>query len=44
LKISALGTVERNTIKVDNAVKTINAAKPDAVVCSSTSCAELSGR
>src|SRR5439155_703937 len=32
LKISALGTVERNTIKVENAAKTINAAKPDAVV------------
>jgi branched-chain amino acid transport system substrate-binding protein len=32
LKISALGTVERNTVAVDAAVKTINAAKPDAVV------------
>ncbi len=43
LKISALGTVERNTIKVENAVKTINAAKPDAVVMISqyTSCAEF---
>ncbi len=43
MKISALGTVERNTIKVENAVKTINAAKPDAVVMVSayTSCAEF---
>ncbi len=43
MKISALGTVERNTIKVGNAVKTINAAKPDAVVMISayTSCAEF---
>ena len=43
LKISALGTVERNTIKVENAIKTINAAKPDAVVMISqyTSCAEF---
>ncbi len=43
MKISALGTVERNTIKVENAVKTINAAKPDAVVMISayTSCAEF---
>ncbi len=32
MKISALGTVERNTLKVENAVKTLNAAKPDAVV------------
>jgi ABC-type branched-subunit amino acid transport system substrate-binding protein len=32
LKISALGTVERNTVKVEDAVKTLNAAKPDAVV------------
>jgi ABC-type branched-subunit amino acid transport system substrate-binding protein len=32
LKVAALGTVERNTAKVENAVKTINAAKPDAVV------------
>ncbi len=32
LKISALGTVERNTVAVDAAVKTISAAKPDAVV------------
>jgi branched-chain amino acid transport system substrate-binding protein len=43
LKISSLGTVERNTIKVENAVKSINAAKPDAVVMISayTSCAEF---
>ena len=32
LKVSSLGTVERNTIKVEQAVKTINAAQPDAVV------------
>jgi ABC-type branched-subunit amino acid transport system substrate-binding protein len=32
LKINALGTVERNTLKVEGAVKAINAAKPDAVV------------
>lgn len=43
LKIAALGTVERNTIKVENAVKTIHAAEPDAVVMISayTSCAEF---
>lgn len=43
LKIAALGTVERNTIKVENAVKVINAAQPDAVVMISayTSCAEF---
>src|SRR5437667_1339210 len=43
LKISALGTVERNTIKVENAVKTINAAKPEAAEMFSqyTSSAEL---
>lgn len=43
LKISALGTVERNTVKVENAVKTINATQPDAVVMISayTSCAEF---
>jgi branched-chain amino acid transport system substrate-binding protein len=43
LKIAALGTVERNTIKVENAVTTINAAKPDAVVMISayTSCAQF---
>ena len=32
MKISALGTVERNTTDVAAAVKAINAAKPDAVV------------
>src|SRR5260370_22502532 len=43
LKISALGTVEANTIQVEDAVKTISAAKPDAVVMISqyTSCAEF---
>ena len=43
MKIAALGTVERNTIKVENAVKSIHAAKPDAVVMISayTSCAEF---
>lgn len=43
MKISALGTVERNTIKVEAAVQAINAAKPDAVVMISqyTSCAEF---
>jgi ABC-type branched-subunit amino acid transport system substrate-binding protein len=41
MKISALGTVERNTVDVAAAVKAINAAKPDAVVMVSayTSCA-----
>jgi branched-chain amino acid transport system substrate-binding protein len=32
LKIVANGTVERNTVDVDNAVKTIGAAHPDAVI------------
>ena len=32
LKIAALGKFERNTVKVEDAVKTINAAQPDAVV------------
>ena len=43
LKITFTGTVERNTIKVENAVKTINAAQPDTVVMISqyTSCAEF---
>ena len=43
MKISALGTVERNTVKVENAVKVINVARPDAVVMVSayTSCAEF---
>jgi ABC-type branched-subunit amino acid transport system substrate-binding protein len=43
IKISALGTVERNTVKVESAVKTIHAANADAVVmiCAYTSCAEF---
>jgi branched-chain amino acid transport system substrate-binding protein len=43
LKISALGTVERNTVKVEDAVKKINGAKPDGVVMISayTSIAEF---
>jgi len=43
LKIAALGTVERNTIKVEDAVKTLQAVQPDAVVMVSayTSCAEF---
>jgi ABC-type branched-subunit amino acid transport system substrate-binding protein len=43
LKIAALGTVERNTVKVESAVKTITATNPDAVVMISayTSCAEF---
>ena len=43
LKIAALGTVERNTIAVEAAVKSINAAQPDAIVMVSayTSCAEF---
>ncbi|MEO8718320.1 MAG: ABC transporter substrate-binding protein, partial [Burkholderiales bacterium] len=43
LKVAALGTVERNTIKVEDAVKSIYAARPDAVVMISqyTSCAEF---
>jgi len=43
LKISALGTVERNTVKVEEAVAKIAAVKPDAVVMISayTSCAEF---
>jgi ABC-type branched-subunit amino acid transport system substrate-binding protein len=43
MKISALGTVERNTVKVEDAVKKITAVKPDAVVMISayTSCAEF---
>jgi ABC-type branched-subunit amino acid transport system substrate-binding protein len=32
LKIAALGKVERNTIKVEDAVKSINAVQPDGVV------------
>lgn len=43
MKISTTGTVERNTVKVDQAVKTINAAQPDAVVMISAykSCGEF---
>ena len=43
LKIDALGTVERNTIAVEDAVKKIIAVQPDAVVMVSayTSCAEF---
>jgi len=43
MKISTLGTVERNTVKVEDAVAKIGATKPDAVVMISayTSCAEF---
>src|SRR5499427_9814512 len=43
LKIAALGKVERNTVKVEDAVKVINAAQPDGVVMISayTSIAEF---
>ena len=43
LKIAALGTVERNTVKVEEAVKAFQAVQPDAVVMVSayTSCAEF---
>jgi len=43
LKISALGKVERNTIKVEDSVKSINAARPGGVVMISayTSVAEF---
>jgi ABC-type branched-subunit amino acid transport system substrate-binding protein len=43
MTLSATGTVDRNTVKVEEAVKTINAVKPDAVVMISqyTSCAEF---
>ncbi len=43
MKIHATGTVERNTVKVDEAVKAIHASQPDAVVMVSayTSCAEF---
>jgi branched-chain amino acid transport system substrate-binding protein len=43
MQISTRATVERNTIKVENAVKTIHAVKPDAVVMISayTSIAEF---
>jgi branched-chain amino acid transport system substrate-binding protein len=43
MKIHSTGTVERNTIKVEEAVKAINASLPDAVVMVSayTACAEF---
>jgi branched-chain amino acid transport system substrate-binding protein len=43
LKIATTGTVERNTVKVAQAVKGINAAQPDAVVMISAykSCGEF---
>jgi len=43
LQIHSIGTVERNTIKVEDAVKTISASQPDAIVMVSayTSCAEF---
>jgi branched-chain amino acid transport system substrate-binding protein len=41
-KIHSTGTVERNTVKVEEAVKTIHASQPDAVVMvgAYTACAE----
>jgi branched-chain amino acid transport system substrate-binding protein len=43
MKIHSTGTVERNTVKVEESVKTINTSQPDAVVMVSayTSCAEF---
>ncbi len=43
MKIHSTGTVERNTVKVEDAVKAIHASQPDAVVMVSayTSCAEF---
>ena len=43
MKIHSTGTVERNTVKVEEAVKAIHASQPDAVVMVSayTSCAEF---
>jgi len=43
MKIHSNGTVERNTVKVEDAVKAISASEPDAVVMVSayTSCAEF---
>jgi branched-chain amino acid transport system substrate-binding protein len=43
MKIHSTGTVERNTIKVEEAVKAIHGSQPDAVVMVSayTSCAEF---
>jgi ABC-type branched-subunit amino acid transport system substrate-binding protein len=43
MKIHSTGTVERNTVKVEQAVNTIHSSQPDAVVMVSqyTSCAEF---
>jgi ABC-type branched-subunit amino acid transport system substrate-binding protein len=43
MQIHSVGTVERNTVKVEEAVKAINASQPDAIVMVSayTSCAEF---
>ena len=43
MKIHSTGTVERNTVKVEDAVRAIHASQPDAVVMVSayTSCAEF---
>jgi len=43
MKIHSSGTVERNTVKVEDAVKAISSSEPDAVVMVSayTSCAEF---
>jgi ABC-type branched-subunit amino acid transport system substrate-binding protein len=43
MKIHSVGTVERNTVKVEEAVKAIHASQPDAIVMVSayTSCAEF---
>jgi len=43
MKIHSTGTVERNTVKVEEAVKMISASEPDAIVMVSayTSCAEF---
>ena len=43
MKIHSNGTVERNTVKVEEAVKAIHASEPDAIVMVSayTSCAEF---
>ena len=43
MKIHSTGTVERNTVKVEEAVKALHASQPDAVVMVSayTSCAEF---
>jgi len=43
MQIHSSGTVERNTVKVEGAVKTINASEPDAIVMVSayTACAEF---